>query len=180
MPNTPTRRSKQNKDNTESTTEEQTDTSAPLSSSQSYSSALEDYSTPEEPSTDCDYTRLEQLGESSSPSLDTNQTHPSSFRASFESARPTYQATAVTTKSAPSGLNPEGSSGNSSDSSESSVDSSIGLIRQSTTNMTPPAPKSPFDAAMTYILEDILTFTDANHAVRKSLNARGIHTYETF
>ena len=46
--------------------------------------------------------------------------------------------------------------------------------------MTPPAPKSPFDAAMTYILEDILTFTDTNHAVRKSLNARGIYTYETF
>ena len=117
MPNTPPQRSKRNKDNTESTTEEHIDTSEPRSSSQSYSSTLEAYSTSEEPSTDFDYARLEQLGESSSPSLDNNQNHPSSFQAYFESARPTYQATVVTTRSAPSGLDPEGSSGDSNDSS---------------------------------------------------------------
>ena len=169
MPNTPPRRSKRNKDNIESTTEENIDTSEPRSSSQNYSCAFEAYSTPEEPSTDFDIACLEQLGESS-PSLDNNHNHPSSFRASFESVRPNYQATAVTTRSAPSGLDPEGSSGDSSDSSESSGDSSIGRITQAITNMTSPAPNSPFDAELTFILEDILTFTSTTHPVRRSLN----------
>ena len=179
MPNTPPRRSKRNKDNEESTTEQQTDPSEPRSSSQSYSSALEGYSTPEETSTDFDFARLDQLGESSSPPLDTNQNHPSSFRTSFESAIPT-RATAVTTRSAPSGLNPEGSSGDSSVSSDSSVDSSIGLIKQAITTMAPTGPNSKFDAKMTFILEDIFPMKESTHPVRRSLNSQLIHTYETF
>ena len=63
MPDTPPQRSKRNKANTESTTEENIETSEPRSSSHSYSSALEAYSTPKEPSTDFDIARLEQLGE---------------------------------------------------------------------------------------------------------------------
>ena len=187
MPKTPPRRSKRNKDNTESTTEADVETSEPRSSSQSYSSALEAYSTPEEPSTDFDIARLEQLGESSSPT-DTNQTNPSSFQASLETAVPTsFQATAVTNRSAPSGLDPEGSSGDSSDSAdESSEDSSIdprdlveSKIAPTISNMVSPNTTSPFDPDLTYLLVKIFDL-DTKHVASKALQAEMSKTYEHF